>query len=207
MPPGAMSKHNGKPCGEGSWCWKFNQKGTAGAYERSLRDSSWPLWRAVKCQALVLRVERSPALSEQVAQQMIAEKSGSLPSPPFPHMAVSPMKLQTASNEMAESVSGVHRRGGRLHKRKHLVKPGCSPSGDSICGDLFSPSAGGRNLFPPRHRDAMRLCGDAKADTRSNLQRNRPGEQKTPAPRRRSFQASLPRVGTALHHRIQVVRR
>jgi pimeloyl-ACP methyl ester carboxylesterase len=70
----AMAEQNLKPCGENRWCWKFNHQGTAGAYERSVRDPrKWPLWRAVKCPTLVLRGERSPALSTQTAEQMIAE--------------------------------------------------------------------------------------------------------------------------------------
>jgi pimeloyl-ACP methyl ester carboxylesterase len=58
---------------EGSWRWKCDLKVMA-AYERSLLDPrKWPLWKAVKCPTLVLRGEGSPAMSQQAAEQMIAE--------------------------------------------------------------------------------------------------------------------------------------
>jgi pimeloyl-ACP methyl ester carboxylesterase len=70
----AMIEHNLKRCADGSWCWKFDHKGTAPAAERAMRDlRKWPLWRSVKCPTLVLRGERSPAMSQQSAEQMVAE--------------------------------------------------------------------------------------------------------------------------------------
>ena len=70
----AMIDHNLKREAEGSWRWKYDVKGTGVAAERSMRDSrKWPLWKAVKCPTLVLRGEKSPAMSQDLAEQMIAE--------------------------------------------------------------------------------------------------------------------------------------
>jgi pimeloyl-ACP methyl ester carboxylesterase len=70
----AMSDHNLKRDADGNWRWKYDLKGTAVAAERSLRDPrKWPLWKAVKCPTLVLRGEKSPAMSQQAAEEMIAE--------------------------------------------------------------------------------------------------------------------------------------
>jgi pimeloyl-ACP methyl ester carboxylesterase len=70
----AMIDHNLKRDTDGSWRWKYDLKGTTVAAERSMRDPrKWPLWKAVKCPTLVLRGESSPAMSQQAAEQMIAE--------------------------------------------------------------------------------------------------------------------------------------
>ncbi len=70
----AMIDHNLKREPDGSWRWKYDMKGTAVEAERSMRDPrKWPLWKAVKCRTLVLRGEKSPAMSKEMADQMIDE--------------------------------------------------------------------------------------------------------------------------------------
>lgn len=70
----AMIDHYLKRDADGSWQWKYDLKGTSVAAERSMRDPrKWPAWKAVKCPTLVLRGERSPAMSPQAAEQMVAE--------------------------------------------------------------------------------------------------------------------------------------
>jgi len=70
----AMVDHNLQRGADGSWRWKYDLKGTSVAAERAMRDPrKWHLWKAVKCPTLVLRGERSPAMSQQAAEQMVAE--------------------------------------------------------------------------------------------------------------------------------------
>jgi pimeloyl-ACP methyl ester carboxylesterase len=76
-----MIQHNLKQDIGGQWQWKYDQRpAVAAAYERAMRDPRrWPRWNAVKCPTLVLRGERSPALPERIAQQMVSEnKNGTL---------------------------------------------------------------------------------------------------------------------------------
>jgi pimeloyl-ACP methyl ester carboxylesterase len=70
----AMIDHNLKRDAEGVWRWKCDLKKLMAAYERSVLDPrKWPLSKAVKSPTLVLRGEGSPAMSQQAAEQMIAE--------------------------------------------------------------------------------------------------------------------------------------
>jgi pimeloyl-ACP methyl ester carboxylesterase len=75
----AMVQHNLKQGADGRWHWK-NDPAIMEAGERSMRDSrKWPRWIAVRCPTLVLRGERSPALPQRLAEQMVAEnKNASL---------------------------------------------------------------------------------------------------------------------------------
>jgi pimeloyl-ACP methyl ester carboxylesterase len=75
----AMIQHNLKQEAGGQWQWKYDPAVMA-AGERSMRDPrKWPRWMAVKCPTLVLRGERSPALPQRIAEQMVAEnKNASL---------------------------------------------------------------------------------------------------------------------------------
>jgi pimeloyl-ACP methyl ester carboxylesterase len=76
----AMVQYNLKQTADGRWHWKYDQKGTAAAGEQSRRDTrKWPRWNAVKCPALILRGERSPALPQRIAELMVTEnKNASL---------------------------------------------------------------------------------------------------------------------------------
>ena len=38
----------------------------------------WPMWNAVRCPTLVLRGERSPALSQLAAERMVADKKNAV---------------------------------------------------------------------------------------------------------------------------------
>lgn len=75
----AMVQHNLKQAPDGRWHWKHDPAVMAAA-EQSMRDPrKWPRWNAVKCPTLILRGERSPVLSQRIADQMIAEnKNASL---------------------------------------------------------------------------------------------------------------------------------
>ena len=75
----AMVQYNLKQGAGGQWQWKYDPAVIA-AGERSMRDPrKWPRWNAVKCPTLVLRGERSPALPQRIAEQMISEnKNASL---------------------------------------------------------------------------------------------------------------------------------
>ncbi len=75
----AMVEYNLKQGAGGQWQWK-NDPAVIAAGERSMRDPrKWPRWNAVKCPTLVLRGERSPALPQRIAEQMIIEnKNASL---------------------------------------------------------------------------------------------------------------------------------
>ena len=56
----------------GSWHWKFDHRGTAGGFERSMRDPRrWSRWLAIRCPTLVVRGGRSPALSQTAAEEMV----------------------------------------------------------------------------------------------------------------------------------------
>lgn len=74
----AMIDYNLKRADDGTWVWKHDQRVmTAGA--RSATDPrKWPLWNAVKCPTLVLRGERSPALSQNAAERMVAGKQNAV---------------------------------------------------------------------------------------------------------------------------------
>jgi pimeloyl-ACP methyl ester carboxylesterase len=75
----AMVQYNLKQGADGQWRWKYDPAVIA-AGERSMRDPrKWPRWNAVRCPTLVLRGERSPALPQRIAEQMISEnKNASL---------------------------------------------------------------------------------------------------------------------------------
>jgi esterase len=75
----AMVQHNLKQAAGGQWQWKYDPSVIA-AGARSMRDPrKWPRWIAVRCPTLVLRGERSPALPQRIAEQMIGEnKNASL---------------------------------------------------------------------------------------------------------------------------------
>ena len=76
-----MVERNLKQETGGQWQWKFDQRpALAAAGARSMRDPrKWPRWNAVRCPTLILRGERSPALSQRIAEQMVSEnKNASL---------------------------------------------------------------------------------------------------------------------------------
>ncbi len=57
------------------WRWKFDHAGTAGGFQRSMADPRrWPRWLSINVPTLVLRGERSPALSQAAAEEMIRER-------------------------------------------------------------------------------------------------------------------------------------
>lgn len=71
----AMIQHNLRQAPGGQWHWKHDPR-VMGAAERSARDPrKWPRWLAVRCPSLVLRGERSPALPQRIAEQMVSENS------------------------------------------------------------------------------------------------------------------------------------
>jgi pimeloyl-ACP methyl ester carboxylesterase len=71
-----VTHENLKPDSNGAWKWKYDYEGSAGGFERSVRDPRrWPLWGAVKCPTLVLRGARSPAFSQRAAEQMVSENA------------------------------------------------------------------------------------------------------------------------------------
>ena len=75
----AMVDHNLKRAADGSWVWKHDHVRVMAAGARSATDPrKWPLWNAVRCPTLVLRGERSPALSQQVAERMVAGKENAV---------------------------------------------------------------------------------------------------------------------------------
>ena len=75
----AMIEHNLKRANDGTWTWKHDHARVMAAGARSLTDPrKWPMWDAVRCPALVLRGERSPALSQQAAERMVAGKKNAL---------------------------------------------------------------------------------------------------------------------------------
>lgn len=69
----AMVDHNLRQDGDGRWHWKFDPAVQAAA-QRSMRDPrKWPRWLAVTCPTLVMRGERSPAMTQRAAEQMVSE--------------------------------------------------------------------------------------------------------------------------------------
>lgn len=75
----AMIDHNLKRADDGSWTWKHDHARVMAAGARSATDPpKWPLGNAVRCPTLVLRGERSPALSQQVAERMVAGKQNAV---------------------------------------------------------------------------------------------------------------------------------
>lgn len=71
----AMVEHNLKKGTGGQWHWKYDPAVVA-AGEQSARDPRrWSRWNAVKCPTLILKGERSPALTQRVADQMISENT------------------------------------------------------------------------------------------------------------------------------------
>ena len=77
----AMIALNLKQDTGGQWQWKFDQRpALAAAAAQSMRDPrKWARWNAVRCPTLILRGERSPALPQRVAEQMVSEnKNASL---------------------------------------------------------------------------------------------------------------------------------
>ena len=70
----AMTERNLKRDSEGLWRWEYDHKGTPATAERSLRDArKWAYWKGVEAPTLVLRGERSPAMSQRTAEQMVSE--------------------------------------------------------------------------------------------------------------------------------------
>lgn len=68
-----MSEHNLRRTTDGRWEWKFDRVGAAEGAAKSATDPrKWPAWEAVICPTLVLRGERSPALTARLAEQMVA---------------------------------------------------------------------------------------------------------------------------------------
>jgi esterase len=75
----AMIDYNLKRADDGSWVWKHDHARVMAAGARSATDPrKWPLWNAVRCPTLVLRGERSPALSQQAAERMVAGKQNAV---------------------------------------------------------------------------------------------------------------------------------
>jgi pimeloyl-ACP methyl ester carboxylesterase len=75
----AMIDHNLKRAGDGTWVWKHDHARVMAAGARSMSDPrKWPMWNAVRCPTLVLRGERSPALSQQAAERMVAGKENAV---------------------------------------------------------------------------------------------------------------------------------
>ena len=69
----AMVEHNLRQDSDGRFHWKYDPAVLI-AGQRSMRDPrKWPRWLAVRCPTLVLRGERSPAMSQRAAEQMVAE--------------------------------------------------------------------------------------------------------------------------------------
>jgi pimeloyl-ACP methyl ester carboxylesterase len=74
-----MIDHNLKRAADGSWAWKHDHARVMAAGARSATDPrKWPLWNAVRCPTLILRGERSPALSQQAAERMVAGKQNAV---------------------------------------------------------------------------------------------------------------------------------
>jgi esterase len=74
-----MVEHNLKRADDGTWTWKHDHARVMAAGARSLTDPrKWPTWNAVRCPTLVLRGERSPALSKQAAERMVAGKENAI---------------------------------------------------------------------------------------------------------------------------------
>jgi pimeloyl-ACP methyl ester carboxylesterase len=75
----AMVDHNLRRATDGTWVWKHDHARVMAAGARSMTDPrKWPLWQAVRCPTLVLRGERSPALSQQAAERMVAGKENAV---------------------------------------------------------------------------------------------------------------------------------
>lgn len=75
----AMVNHNLKRAKDGTWTWKHDHARVMAAGARSMADPrKWPLWNAVRCPTLVLRGERSPALSQQAAERMVAGRENAV---------------------------------------------------------------------------------------------------------------------------------
>jgi esterase len=75
----AMVDQNLKRTGDGTWVWKHDHARVMIAGARSANDPrKWPMWNAVQCPTLVLRGERSPALSQQSAERMVAGKENAV---------------------------------------------------------------------------------------------------------------------------------
>jgi pimeloyl-ACP methyl ester carboxylesterase len=67
-----MTAHNLRQNANGAWAWKFDVQRITGGFQRSAMDPRrWPLWEAVQCPTLVLRGERSLAMSQASAEEMI----------------------------------------------------------------------------------------------------------------------------------------
>jgi esterase len=74
-----MVEHNLKRADDGTWTWKHDHARVMAAGARSLTDPrKWPMWNSVRCPTLVLRGERSPALSQQAAERMVAGKENAV---------------------------------------------------------------------------------------------------------------------------------
>ena len=74
-----MVAHNLKRADDGTWAWKHDHARVMAAGARSRTDPrKWPMWNAVRCPTLVLRGERSPALSQQAAERMVAGKENAV---------------------------------------------------------------------------------------------------------------------------------
>ena len=75
----AMVDLNLKRTGDGAWVWKHDHARVMAAGARAANDPrKWPMWNAVRCPTLVLRGERSPALSQQAAERMVAGKANAV---------------------------------------------------------------------------------------------------------------------------------
>lgn len=75
----AMVDHNLTRSNDGTWAWKHDHVRVMAAAARSMADPrKWPLWNAVRCPTLVLRGERSPALTQQTAERMVAGKDNAM---------------------------------------------------------------------------------------------------------------------------------
>jgi esterase len=74
-----MVEHNLKRADDGTWTWKHDHARVMAAGARSLTDPrKWPMWNSVRCPTLVLRGERSPAISQQAAERMVAGKENAV---------------------------------------------------------------------------------------------------------------------------------
>jgi esterase len=60
---------------DGRWRWKHDYAGVLEALPAAMADQGrWERWQAVACPTLLLRGQRSPALSEETARQMVAAR-------------------------------------------------------------------------------------------------------------------------------------
>jgi pimeloyl-ACP methyl ester carboxylesterase len=71
----AMTTTNLKRLDDGRWAWKHDHAGISEGLARAMADPGrWARWMAVECPTLLLRGERSPALTPAMAEGMVAAR-------------------------------------------------------------------------------------------------------------------------------------